>query len=177
MHPTRVENYIGSCLGKYILLEESDGLAIVDAHALSRQNTYQKLKNAMEEGHIPSQPLLVPEAVTLTENEVETLLHHADRLQTYGILLERMTPTSIVVRECPIYLTGCNVSDLLKTLLSQLSSAAFLLTHIATHAADDSYTFSESELQSLLKSLASTNKTSDFYVKLTTQNLSDLFDS
>ena len=65
--------------GVYILAENRHGLVVVDMHAAHERITYERMKAAREQSGIRSQPLLVPERVSVSVREAESAeLHVAD---------------------------------------------------------------------------------------------------
>ena len=62
----------------YIVAETPDGIVIVDQHAAHERLLYERMKQAMEDGGVPRQPLLIPEIVELAAAECERLIARAD---------------------------------------------------------------------------------------------------
>jgi DNA mismatch repair protein MutL len=63
--------------GIYILSQAPDGLILVDMHAAHERTTYEKMKTALADGGIASQPLLVPMTIAVAPAEAEVLDEHA----------------------------------------------------------------------------------------------------
>ena len=55
----------------YIVAQTEEGVVIVDQHAAHERLVYERLK--AEQGHIKSQPLLIPEVVELDEDALQAL--------------------------------------------------------------------------------------------------------
>ena len=106
--------------GVYILAESSNGLIIVDMHAGHERITYERMKAARDEQGILSQPLLVPEAIAVSEKEVDFAEQHAELFQNLGFEIQAAGEESIMVRAVPVILHGANVEQLLRDVLSDL---------------------------------------------------------
>ena len=100
--------------GVFILAQNHLGLVLVDAHAAHERVLYEKFKHELAEGEIASQGLLVPEQVILNEDAVEALSTRFGELRTYGVVLDRISPTAIAVRALPPLLARQDVAALLR---------------------------------------------------------------
>jgi DNA mismatch repair protein MutL len=94
--------------GIYILSQNQLGMVIVDMHAAHERITYERLKTAYDEQGIPSQPLLVPETINVSVQQVDMVEQHAEDLAKLGFTLERLGPESLVIRQMPILLRNSN---------------------------------------------------------------------
>ncbi|WP_028007824.1 DNA mismatch repair endonuclease MutL [Solimonas flava] len=102
--------------GIYILAQNDHGLVLVDAHAGHERVLYERLKRQLADGGIPAQALLVPEVVTLAEDEADALEARREQLHAYGIDFDRSGPGSILVRAVPPLLARSDVGALLREL-------------------------------------------------------------
>lgn len=106
--------------GVYILSQVKEGLILVDMHAAHERTTYERLKAALAEGRIPSQPLLVPIAVTLPASDATLIEDSAVALAKVGLEVERRGPGSILIRAVPVLLGRWDANDLLNQVLADL---------------------------------------------------------
>ena len=106
--------------GIYILSQSANGLIVVDMHAAHERITYERMKKARDEEGIRSQPLLVPEAIAVSEKEADFAEEHAEVFQQLGFELERASSESLVVRQLPVILSRANVDQLIRDVLSDL---------------------------------------------------------
>ncbi len=107
--------------GIYILAENAEGLVLVDMHAAHERITYERLKAARALDAIPGQPLLVPEAIAVSEREVALAQEHADVFARLGLLVEVAGEESLLVRQIPVTLRGSDVAALVRDVLSDLA--------------------------------------------------------
>ncbi|WP_455466358.1 DNA mismatch repair endonuclease MutL [Bartonella sp. B39] len=103
----------------YIIAQTQDSLIIVDQHAAHERLVYEALKNALYSKPLPSQLLLIPEIVELSEEDATCLLMHKDALQKFGLGIESFGPGAIIVRETPSMLGEINVQALIKDLAEE----------------------------------------------------------
>ena len=105
----------------YIIAQTLDGFVMVDQHAAHERLVYEKFKAQMSNGMIPSQGLLVPEIVTLTDSQVSSLLDHTDLFARLGMTIEPFGRDAITVRSVPALLSGrANVQTLIRDLVDDL---------------------------------------------------------
>jgi DNA mismatch repair protein MutL len=106
--------------GVYILAQAADGLILVDMHAAHERTTYERMKAQLSGGRVPSQPLLVPIAMTLSAADVELAEENAPLFEQAGLRIERFGPASIRIMEVPVLLAQFDVTQLLQQLLGEL---------------------------------------------------------
>ncbi len=109
--------------GIYILAENRDGLVVVDMHAAHERIVYERLKRGYDDNAVVRQPLLVPESVSVAENEADLVERYSDVLEHVGLVIERSGPGSLRVREVPALLKDADVESLLRDVLADLSEA------------------------------------------------------
>ena len=105
----------------YIIAQTGDGLVIVDQHAAHERLVYERLKAQAETRAIPSQALLLPEIVELSEAEAATILDLAPELARLGLRLEGFGAGAVMVREIPALLARLDVARLIRDILDDLA--------------------------------------------------------
>ncbi len=108
--------------GAFILAENAQGLILVDAHAAHERVTYEKLKQQQQAGSIPSQPLLLPIRLNLSEAEAELAVEHAESLAAAGIELGRIGPDTLLIRALPALVCQGDGEQLVRDVLSDLNT-------------------------------------------------------
>ena len=103
----------------YIVSQTHDGLVIVDQHAAHERIVYEKLKAGMKNG-LPSQLLLVPDIVDLSEEDADRLLDKASEFAALGLDIESFGPGAIAVRGTPSLLGEVDSKTLLQDLADEL---------------------------------------------------------
>lgn len=111
---------IAQLKGIYILAENAQGLIIVDIHAAHERINYERMKRAFDAEAITSQPLLVPEAIAVSEKEADCAEACSDVFASLGFALQRAGPESLVIREIPAVLRGSDAEALVRDVLSDL---------------------------------------------------------
>lgn len=106
--------------GVYILAENADGLVVVDMHAAHERITYERMKTARDAEGIRSQRLLVPLSLAVSEREAARAEAEHGALAELGLVLERLGPESLVVREVPATLADGDIEGLVRDVLADL---------------------------------------------------------
>jgi DNA mismatch repair protein MutL len=107
--------------GIYVLAQNADGLIIVDMHAAHERITYERLKADQACGAIPSQLLLVPIAMSVSQREADAAEAQAASLAALGIELTRSGPQRVTVRRIPLVLEGADVEQLMRDVLAEFA--------------------------------------------------------
>ncbi len=108
--------------GIYILSQTAKGMVIVDMHAAHERITYERLKQAMDEGSLTSQPLLVPISMNLSEKEAQLAEEQQALFSELGFELDRSGPESIRIRQVPVILARADAEALVRDVLSDVLS-------------------------------------------------------
>lgn len=109
---------IAQLQGIYILAQNRHGLVLVDAHAAHERVLYERFKRQLGDGGLPSQALLVPEAVTLEEDAADLLELRREELLRFGLEIDRSGPRAMLVRAVPPLLAREDIGAFLRGLMS-----------------------------------------------------------
>lgn len=107
--------------GIYILAENAHGLVLVDMHAAHERITYERLKASRAAEGVRSQPLLVPQAMAVSQREVSLASEHAALFADLGLVLEVAGEESLMIRQVPVALRDADVPALVRDVLSDLA--------------------------------------------------------
>jgi DNA mismatch repair protein MutL len=114
---------LGQLHGVYILAQNDDGLVVVDMHAAHERITYEKMKaDRAAQRTVHRQRLLVPETLEVTTGEADLIETHGATLARLGLVIERLGPSSIVVREVPALLADGDAQAMARDVLADLQS-------------------------------------------------------
>jgi len=111
---------LGQLQGIYILAENREGLVVVDMHAAHERISYEHMKTAYKGQGIVSQPLLVPDSLAFSQREADCVEEHLAMFESLGFRLQRAGPDSVVIREVPAILRGCDVIRLVRDVVADL---------------------------------------------------------
>ena len=105
----------------YIVAQTANGLVIVDQHAAHERLVFERMKQALAEGGIRRQGLLLPEVVDVGEGAAARLAERADELAALGLVVEPFGGGAVVVREVPALLGEADVQGLVRDLADELA--------------------------------------------------------
>ncbi|MFG0328944.1 MAG: DNA mismatch repair endonuclease MutL [Phycisphaerales bacterium] len=88
----------------YIILENDEGIEIVDQHALHERVMFEELKRRILTGSLESQRLLMPAVVDASPAQMTLLDELRPLLERIGIEAEPMGPRSIAIHGFPSFL-------------------------------------------------------------------------
>ncbi len=106
--------------GVYILAQNNAGLVLVDMHAAHERVVYEKLKVALDDKTVASQPLLIPAAFQADALDVAAAEEHAVALREIGFEIVALSPTSLAVRAVPRLLQSADPAQLARDVLREL---------------------------------------------------------
>ncbi len=115
--------YIGQALDGFLLVETSDGLLVVDQHALHERLLYEELRAARSGEDVPSQGLVIPVTVEAGRRHAQVLSASRDELLRLGFDMEEFGGSSFLVRAVPAAVKLSDLSGYLIELAEDLSGS------------------------------------------------------
>jgi len=109
---------------RYIVVESSDGIEVIDQHALHERLLYERFKAAVVRGGLEVQKLLVPERLDLAPAELELVERHADTLERAGMRVEPFGGSSVIVSSKPALAGRASAAAIVREVLDRLGAAA-----------------------------------------------------
>jgi DNA mismatch repair protein MutL len=117
-----VARILGQIMGTYILLEDENGLGIIDQHAAHERIVYNRLLARRSGARIPVQILAVPLVLTLSPSEAANLLASDELLNSFGFKISEFGPDTVRITAVPSDLKGHLVEELLRQLAAGLEA-------------------------------------------------------
>jgi DNA mismatch repair protein MutL len=108
-------------LGKlYVLMENAEGLVLVDQHAAHERILFEQMRKRMEEQGVPAQRLLMPITLQVPPRDSDWLMRHLDLLERVGIGLEPFGSGTFKIDALPTFLKGREPSQLIREIIDDL---------------------------------------------------------
>jgi DNA mismatch repair protein MutL len=108
----------------YVLMENADGLVLVDQHAAHERILFEELRRRMEAKGVPSQRLLLPHVVELAPRDAEWVERNLATLQRMGLGLEEFGRHTFKLESMPAFLRGADPVQLLQNVIDSLKAAS-----------------------------------------------------
>lgn len=176
----------------YIVSEKKGDLILVDQHAAAERLTYEKLKDQILNKCIPRSALLLPEMIDLSDMDIALIQEHESDIKELGFVFD-LFGKIISIKEVPILLEGCDVKQLLRDLLNDLTvndaPVDFLMRQmekLSTHACHTSLRAGDvmniAEMNALLRQMETTdfsaqcNHGRPTYIRLSKKDIEKLFE-
>ena len=104
----------------FLIVEEEDGLSVIDQHALHEKIIYEELSEAESEGTL-RQPLLIPETLRLPAPLRDELAACLPALTELGFEVEEFGDAEVIVRAVPVGFERGGAAKLLEDVLERLA--------------------------------------------------------
>ena len=126
VEPRRDQQFqiIGVLNRLYVLMENSDGLVLVDQHAAHERILFEELRRRMEEQGVPSQRMLLPQIFSLPPRDAEWVEHNVATLQKMGIGIESFGANSFRVDSLPTFLEVADAAGFLRKVIDELKTTS-----------------------------------------------------
>ena len=108
----------------YVLMENAEGLVLVDQHAAHERILFEELRRRMEEQGVPSQRLLLPQVIELAPRDAEWIERNLATLQKMGLGVEEFGRHTFKLESLPPFLSGAEPARLLQDVIDSLKSAS-----------------------------------------------------
>jgi DNA mismatch repair protein MutL len=107
----------------YVLMENADGLVLVDQHAAHERILFEELRRRMEEQGVPSQKLLLSQTFELPPRDADWIEQNMDVLQKMGIGIESFGPNTFKIDSLPGFLNVIDGAQFMRKVIDDLKSA------------------------------------------------------
>lgn len=111
---------LGQLQGIYILAENEQGLVMIDMHAAHERVLYEKLKTAFAQHDMPTQLLLMPMTLALSEREADCVEREPALFEQLGFVVERIAKETIAIREVPQWLAAGPIDQLIRDIIADI---------------------------------------------------------
>lgn len=112
------ENILGQYKNTYILIEQQDGLEIVDQHIAEERFIYEKLKSQKQPA---SQLLFISDVLEVSSTETELLQENKEKFEKFGYGIEFLKNNQVIFKKVPQMLSKVNPKELLADILENLA--------------------------------------------------------
>ena len=108
----------------YVLMENADGLVLVDQHAAHERILFEELRRRMEEQGVPSQKLLITQTFELLPRDADWIEQSMSILQKMGIGIESFGPNTFKIDSLPGFLNVTDGAQFMRKVIDDLKSAS-----------------------------------------------------
>ncbi|HZR05253.1 MAG TPA: DNA mismatch repair endonuclease MutL [Candidatus Udaeobacter sp.] len=114
---------IGVLSKLYVLMENADGLVLVDQHAAHERILFEELRRRMEEQGVPTQKLLLPQTFDVPPRDADWIERNMSILQKMGIGIESFGPGTFKIDSVPGFLNISDPAQFMRKVIDDLKSA------------------------------------------------------
>ncbi|MGF1650741.1 MAG: DNA mismatch repair endonuclease MutL [Hyphomicrobiaceae bacterium] len=100
----------------YIVAESETSVIIVDQHAAHERIVFERVKAQLAAGGVARQGLLIPEIITLQDDDLAAILDARSELARLGLVIEPFGLDAVLVREVPALLGANSTAGLVRDL-------------------------------------------------------------
>ena len=108
----------------YVLMENADGLVLVDQHAAHERILFEELRRRMEEQGVPAQRLLLPQTIDLPPRDADWIDRNMSILQKMGIGIESFGSNTFKIDSLPSFLNVTDPTQFMRKVIDDLKSAS-----------------------------------------------------
>jgi len=123
-HSPQQFQIIGVLNKLYVLMENADGLVLVDQHAAHERILFEELRRRMEEQGVPAQKLLITQTFELPPRDADWIEQNMSILQKMGIGIESFGPNTFKIDSLPGFLNVTDGAQFMRKVIDDLKSAS-----------------------------------------------------
>jgi DNA mismatch repair protein MutL len=121
--PQQQFEIIGVLNKLYVLMENADGLVLVDQHAAHERILFEELRRRMEEQGVPTQRLLLPQTFDVPPRDADWIERNLSILQRMGIGIESFGPDNFKIDSLPSFLNVSDAAQFMRKVIDDLKGA------------------------------------------------------
>src|SRR5262245_16083296 len=115
---------IGVLSKLYVLMENANGLVLVDQHAAHERVLFEELRRRMEQQGVPTQKLLLPQTFDVAPRDADWIEQNLSVLQRMGIGIESFGPDTFKIDSLPSFLDVSDAAQFMRKVIDDLKSAS-----------------------------------------------------
>jgi len=115
---------IGVLSKLYVLMENANGLVLVDQHAAHERVLFEELRRRMEQQGVPTQKLLLPQTFDVPPRDADWIEQNLSVLQRMGIGIESFGPDTFKIDSLPSFLDVSDAAQFMRKVIDDLKSAS-----------------------------------------------------
>ena len=115
---------IGVLSKLYVLMENANGLVLVDQHAAHERVLFEELRRRMEQHGVPTQKLLLPQTFDVPPRDADWIEHNLPVLQRMGIGIESFGPDTFKIDSLPSFLDVSDAAQFMRKVIDDLKSVS-----------------------------------------------------
>ncbi len=121
--PQQQFEIIGVLSKLYVLMENADGLVLVDQHAAHERILFEELRRRMEAHGVATQKLLLPQTFDVPPRDADWIERNLSILQRMGIGIESFGPDTFKIDSLPSFLNVSDAAQFMRKVIDDLKSA------------------------------------------------------
>ncbi|MGC1322402.1 MAG: DNA mismatch repair endonuclease MutL [Candidatus Udaeobacter sp.] len=121
--PSQQFEIIGVLSKLYVLMENANGLVLVDQHAAHERVLFEELRRRMEQQGVPTQKLLLPQTFDVPPRDADWIEQNLSVLQRMGIGIESFGPGTFKIDSLPSFLDVSDGAQFMRKVIDDLKSA------------------------------------------------------
>ena len=115
---------IGVLSKLYVLMENANGLVLVDQHAAHERVLFEELRRRMEQQGVSTQKLLLPQTFDVPPRDADWIEQNLSVLQRMGIGIESFGPDTFKIDSLPSFLDVSDAAQFMRKVIDDLKSAS-----------------------------------------------------
>lgn len=119
---------IGQFDKTYIILEQDDGLFLIDQHAAHERVLYELFSNRFHE--LPLINLLFPQIITVDTADIKLIIPHVPLFQKNGIMLDVIGENQLSVQSIAVHLKNIQLEALIRQIIGWIIESHHLDTEL-----------------------------------------------
>jgi len=125
LEKSKYKRVIGQLSKSYILIENNEGLLILDQHAAHERVLFEKVKEKYLKDEVPSQKLLFPYTLELSAKDVSLLLNNLEILRKIGFELSQFAQDAVIIENIPAFTLNLDISSLIIDIISDIQEERY----------------------------------------------------
>jgi DNA mismatch repair protein MutL len=122
--PQQQFEIIGVLSKLYVLMENANGLVLVDQHAAHERVLFEELRRRMEQQGVLTQKLLLPQTFDVPPRDADWIEQNLSVLQKMGIGIESFGPDTFKIDSLPSFLDVSDAAQFMRKVIDDLKSAS-----------------------------------------------------